>query len=187
LVRAGAVRVAVGKNVNAPVVPDDAAPGAHITREPGMTGGVQVARDYAIADVKARPRARALRRRSLKTIRRLRGWSRFDTMGREFLARDYAFFDEQNFECVDPAFVIGRIDVARRRDALKRVTKLVSIAGGEPRQQEHPEHAPLPVEMECGLVVLEEDWTEAVGPPHIMNAVHPVVRSFNPDCGCCYA
>jgi hypothetical protein len=142
-----------------------------------VTGGVEVARDYAIANAKARPRARALRRRSLETIRRLRGRNRLDAASREFLTRHHTFLNMQGFERVDPSFKIGRVDIARGRDALERVAKFISIPCGADRQQEHPENPPLPIEMEGGLVVLADDRTKAVDSAHIMNSVHAVVRS----------
>ena len=122
------MRVAVGKDVIAPVAMDHAALASHVARKAGVTGGIEVARDDMIALAEARPPTFDFRRISAKLIRGLRRDDRIGAARDQLLTRDFLFLHQQRHHRVEPSLVVTRIEVDRRGNALDRVPELVGVA-----------------------------------------------------------
>ena len=173
----------VGIDEDAVVAIDDAALAARITRQPGVAGRIDVARDDLIAGLELRrhvvvhaggPHGAEPARHVVRPEHtQVPGRRRRRAQGPHFLRRDETLLHQQLLEAVEPVLVVRRGQVFGAGHQLARIAAHVDVplaqeAGGHGER----ERLALPVVVEHGLVRLGLDRAQAVHAAHVVDAVH---------------
>src|SRR2546428_4428926 len=165
------------------MVPDyNARPSSRVSRQAGMTCGIDVARTNPLPDLECWPNRWLVARcdaaaqpPSGRCQCERRG--RFDGSGSDsrlqLVRRDEAVFHELLLESIQPSLVIAHAQILARMHDFKRVSVGVEtpFAPGTHRTVQRI-HTAFPARVEDRFILLVLDWPHALLPAHVVHPVH---------------